>query len=198
MYPRNISNPAKQSVAEIEAGFSLIEVTVAMVTLGICLAYAMPLFLYAKLNNARSEIRTGALIVAQKVFDNVRSQPFGALPSSDGAISNLVGCTYPTAYPTNLLGCTNAVNPTNPNPAITPNVPNINLKPGETGYLAISAKDKLLTSAIGRQYQTKVTYCEGLTGDASICSGKYRTFKVEVSFNGSPVYDVQGTYTDFQ
>ena len=196
MYPINISNLAKKPVIEIEEGFSLIEVTIAMVTLGICLAYAMPLFLYAKLNNARSEVRTGALIVAQRVFDNVRSQPFGALPSSDGAVSNLTGCTYPTAVPTNLLGCKN--NAANPNPVITPNVPNIGLKSGEAGYVAISPKDKLLTSAIGRQYQTKVTYCEGLTGDATVCSSKYRTFKVEVSFNGSPVYNVQGTYTDFQ
>ena len=196
MYPRNINDLAKKPVVALEEGFSLIEVTIAMVTLGICLAYAMPLFLYAKLNNARSEVRTGALIVAQRVFDKVRSQPFIDLPLSDGANSNLTGCTYPTAVPTNLLGCVNKT--IKPNPEITPNVPNVNLKSGETGYVKIPDKDKLLTSAIGRQYQTKVTYCEGLTGDATVCSDKYRTFKVEVSFNGSPVYNVQGTYTDFQ
>ncbi len=209
MYLKLINSLAQKKPRNIEEGFSLIEVTVAMVTLGICLAYAMPLFLYAKLNNARSEIRTGALIVAQRVFDKVRSQPFGELPVSDGSpltpnpygvgpnvLGNLVGCTdFPS-----LKGCLN--NTSSANPVITPNVKNVNLKPGDTNYgspgYVISSQEKLLTNAIGRQYQTKVTFCEGITGDATVCNSKYRTFKVEVSFNGSPVYNVQGTYTDFQ
>ena len=197
MYLKLINNLIQKKPKNTEEGFSLIEVTVAMVTLGICLAYAMPLFLYAKLNNARSEVRTGALIVAQRVFDKVRSQPFSELPVNDGANSNLVGCTNPLS----LKGCLNATL-VSANPIITPNVKDVNLKYGDANYgssgYVISSQEKLLTNAIGRQYQTKVTFCEGLTGDTTICNSKYRTFKVEVSFNGSPVYNIQGTYTDFQ
>jgi hypothetical protein len=76
-----------------------------------------------------------------------------------------------------------------------------------------SAADKLLTYAMGRQYQTKVTFCEGLDltpaiagppavaaipADPSICTNKYRTFKVEVNYNGNKVYDLSGTYTEFE
>jgi type II secretory pathway pseudopilin PulG len=61
-------------------GFSLIEATVALTTLGICLAYAMPLFLYSKINNIKSEVRTGALMVSQQIFDDVRGLPFAVIP----------------------------------------------------------------------------------------------------------------------
>lgn len=198
MYLKLINNLAHKKPRNKEEGFSLIEVTVAMTTLGICLAYAMPLFLYAKLNNARSEIRTGALIVAQRVFDKVRSQPFSELPVNDGASSNLVGCTN---YPTSLKDCVNSTT-VSPNPIITPNVKDISISTvaasADPDNNKMTQLEKSLTTAIGRQYQTRVTFCEGLTKDVTICSNKYRTFKVEVSFNGSPVYNVQGTYTDFQ
>jgi type II secretory pathway pseudopilin PulG len=69
----------KQTTAE---GFSLIEATIALTTLGICLAYAMPLFLYSKLNNIKSEVRTGALMASQQIFDDVRGLPFQNIPKT--------------------------------------------------------------------------------------------------------------------
>lgn len=62
-------------------GFSLIEATIALTTLGVCLAYAMPLFLYSKMNNVKSEVRTGALMVSQQIFDDLRGLPFQNLPA---------------------------------------------------------------------------------------------------------------------
>jgi type II secretory pathway pseudopilin PulG len=144
-------------------GFSLLETVIALTTLGICLAYAMPLFLYAKINNSKSDIRTGALIIAQRTFDNVRSRPIGGMPDNDGVASPTTG--NPVTQPTDV---------NNPSDA-----------------------EKLLTKAMGRQYQTKITYCEGKNADATVCSSKYRKFKVEVSYRGSKVYDLEGTYTAF-
>jgi type II secretory pathway pseudopilin PulG len=69
----------KQNTTE---GFSLIEATIALTTLGICLAYAMPLFLYSKLNNIKSEVRTGALMASQQVFDDIRGLPFQNIPKT--------------------------------------------------------------------------------------------------------------------
>jgi prepilin-type N-terminal cleavage/methylation domain-containing protein len=150
-----------------DRGFSLIETVIALTTLGVCLAYAMPLFLYAKINNAKSEIRTGALIVSQRVFDDIRSKPFTNLPLTDGK-------------------------------ARDPDAGNINpvLQPADINNP--TAAERLLTKAMGRQYQTKVIYCEDLNTDPTVCSTKYRKFKVEVSYNGNKVYDLEGTYTEFE
>jgi prepilin-type N-terminal cleavage/methylation domain-containing protein len=150
----------------LEQGFSLIETVIALTTLGICLAYAMPLFLYAKVNNSKSEIRTGALIVSQRVFDNIRSKPLASAPINDGKNSASTGIN-PVLQPVNIATPTEA--------------------------------EKLLTKALGRQYQTKVTYCENYsTTDTDACGAKYRKFKVEVSYNGTKVYDLEGTYTELE
>jgi prepilin-type N-terminal cleavage/methylation domain-containing protein len=171
-----ILNSGKRS----EQGFSLIETVIALVTLGVCLAYAMPLFLYAKINNSKSEIRTGALIVSQRVFDNIRSKPIDTLPSNDGVAS--------------------------PSPGVNPVSVPINIA-------SPLASEKIITYAMGRQYQTTVTYCQGLAGtpavvgppaipatpaDPTVCTAQYRKFKVEVNYNGSKVYDLEGTYTEFE
>ena len=148
-----------------EQGFSLIETVIALTTLGVCLAYAMPLFLYAKINNAKSEIRTGALIVSQRVFDDIRSKPMTSAPKNDGKNNPSIG-TNPILQPVNI------------------NSPTKN--------------EELLTKALGRQYQTKVTYCEDYNTDVDVCGDKYRKFKVEVSFNGTKVYDLEGTYTELE
>jgi prepilin-type N-terminal cleavage/methylation domain-containing protein len=140
-----------------DGGFSLIETMIALTTLGVCLAYAMPLFLFAKINNSKSEIRTGALIVSQRVFDNIRSQKMKDLPKTDSAT---------------------VLNPVN--------------------MSSITSQEKLMTYAMGRQYQTKIIYCEDLTTNPTVCSDRYQQFKVEVSFNGTKVYDLQGTYTQFE
>jgi type II secretory pathway pseudopilin PulG len=138
-----------------QTGFTLLETTIALTTLGICLAYAMPLFLYAKVNNSRSEIRTGALIVAQRVFDSVRSQPITSLPTNDGV--NAASGVNPLVLP------------------ITPN-----------------------TTAMGREYQATIVYCQNnTTAIPPICGTNYRQFQVQVSYRGNDVYDLQGTYTQF-
>jgi prepilin-type N-terminal cleavage/methylation domain-containing protein len=85
-----IKNKGKNS------GFSLIEVTVALVTMGLCLAYAMPLILYSKINNNKSEVRTGALMLSQRIFDDIRGKTFGSMPSTDTSITNT---STPTALP---------------------------------------------------------------------------------------------------
>jgi prepilin-type N-terminal cleavage/methylation domain-containing protein len=185
----NYDNRIKEKSTKSEQGFSLIETMIALTTLGVCLAYAMPLFLYAKINNSKSEVRSGALFVAQRVFDNIRSKPVSSMPFTDGKNSPNLVCT-----PTGSTNCLN--NTTLPNPEITPNVTDI------TNSSSITLADKLLTNAFGRQYQTKVTYCEDMDTppipNPPICSAKNRRFKVEVSYNGSKVYDLEGTYTDFQ
>jgi hypothetical protein len=116
----------------------------------------MPLFLYAKVNNSRSEIRTGALIVAQRVFDNVRSQPITTLPSNDGVVSPSTG-----------------VNP-------------------------VTLPITTTTTAMGRPYQATITYCQNnTTANPPICGTSYRQFQVQISYRGNNVYDLQGTYTQF-
>ncbi len=199
----NCINRVDEQNTNNQQGFSLIETMIALTTLGVCLAYAMPLFLYAKLNNSKSEIRAGALFVAQRTFDNIRSKPFSAMPFTDGKNdSNLTGCNQLPA----LTNCVNS-NPALPNPEIVPNVTDIiTAKLDRTITISngnkISPADNLLTNAFGRQYQTKVTYCEDMNlipvPNPPICSEKNRKFKVEVSYNGSKVYDLEGTYTDFQ
>ncbi len=157
-----------------EQGFSLVETMIALTTLGVCLAYAMPLFLYAKINNSKSEIRTGALIVSQRVFDNIRSKSFKTMPLNDGAKTGGNAAVAGVAA----YGTTPAILAIPANPE--------------------TISDPLITKAMGRQYQTKVIYCEGYDSDATICTDKYRKFKVEVSFNDSKVYDLEGNYTEFQ
>ncbi len=130
----------------------MIETVIALTTLGICLAYAMPLFLYAKINNSKSEIRTGALIIAQRVFDDIRSRPIDALPTDPSLTEVKNSITHP-----------------------------------------------LFVKAMGRNYQSKVTYCQVATD----CNAdNYRKFKVEIFYNGttdeSKVYDLEGTFTEFK
>ena len=67
MNPKLYRNKILVKPQPSEQGFSLIETVIALTTLGICLAYAMPLFLYAKVNNSKSEIRTGAVIDRKSV-----------------------------------------------------------------------------------------------------------------------------------
>ncbi len=67
-------------------GFSLIETAIALTTLGVCLAYALPLFLYSKVSNSKNEVRTGGLIVAQRAFDEIRSKSIKDLPNSGNEV----------------------------------------------------------------------------------------------------------------
>lgn len=143
-------NTVKRS-ANLESGFSLLETAVALTTLAICLAYAMPLFLYAKINNSKSEIRTGALIVSQRVFDDIRSRQIRDLPQN-------------------------------------PLLPEIKTRTSNGNA------DRPIITAMGREYESKVTYCQ-VPAD---CGAKYRKFKLEVSHNGSKVYDLEANYTELE
>jgi type II secretory pathway pseudopilin PulG len=69
-----------------DQGFGLLEASIALTTLGITLAYAMPLFLYSKINNSKSEVRTGGMMVAQRVLDTTRGTPFASIPSAGTVI----------------------------------------------------------------------------------------------------------------
>ena len=75
-------NKVIKKISKSPGGFTLIETSAALVILGVIIAWAMPLFLYSRIKNAKSEIKNGSLIVAKKVFDNVRSQKISALPSN--------------------------------------------------------------------------------------------------------------------
>jgi type II secretory pathway pseudopilin PulG len=177
-----------------EEGFSLIETVIALVTLGICLAYAMPLFLFAKINNSKSEIRTGALIVAQRTFDNIRAKSFSNMPLTDGQAWDTGDANLTNAGTTWKIAA-NTGTATNPlNPEVIPANITVPTGSGKT----ITDQEKLLTFAMGRQYRTKVKYCSGISTDATVCSDKYRAFIIEVYHNGTKVYDLQGTYTKFE
>lgn len=84
----NTKNKIQPKSNNQSSGFSLIEVTSAMVIMGTCLAYTMPMILYSKISNSKSEMRSGALIVSQKIFDNIRGRTFGNIPGVDTTKSN--------------------------------------------------------------------------------------------------------------
>jgi type II secretory pathway pseudopilin PulG len=187
-------------------GFTLIETATALTTLGICFAYAMPLFLYAKLNNAKTESRTGALMVAQRVFDKIRSQKItdvatnfntckldaadpngttGLATSSDTDLVNKIQLSTTTGFTSSsvansttdcLTGTANYLKATYTAPATT-STNNINYK------------------ALGKRYATRVIFCEA-TGD---CDANSRKFKVEVfGTDGGLIYELSGTYANFE
>jgi type II secretory pathway pseudopilin PulG len=192
----------KRKKISSDRGFSLVETVIALTTLGICLAYAMPLFLYAKINNTKSDIRTGALIVSQRVFDNIRSRPLVAAtgPVTNNPLPTTDGRARDTGDPTLSSAGTawqSGGNTDGSNPVVQPanmTIPKL-ISDGGT----IEPKEKLLTYAMGRQYRTKVTFCEFVTtSDPTACTNQYRKFKVEVFYNGNKVYDLQGNYTEFE
>jgi type II secretory pathway pseudopilin PulG len=86
---RHKTNP-KALDKKQDSGFNIIEVAFAMTIMGTCLAYAMPVILYAKINNSKSEARTAALIVSQQVFDDIRGRTFGNIPTADTTVTSNV------------------------------------------------------------------------------------------------------------
>ncbi|MBW4577297.1 MAG: type II secretion system GspH family protein [Aphanothece sp. CMT-3BRIN-NPC111] len=72
----------KKNLNKEEQGFSLLEAVVSLTLLTVCLAFSLPLFLYARLNNIRSELRTGAVIASQQILDSLRQQNPTTLPTS--------------------------------------------------------------------------------------------------------------------
>jgi prepilin-type N-terminal cleavage/methylation domain-containing protein len=83
-----ISKLKKDNTIQLNSGFNLIEVTAAMVIMATCLAYAMPVVLYSKVVTSKSEERAGALIVSQKIFDDIRGKTFGNIPTVDTTVTN--------------------------------------------------------------------------------------------------------------
>jgi prepilin-type N-terminal cleavage/methylation domain-containing protein len=84
-------------VRDQNSGFNLIEVVTATVILGTVLATAMPVILYSKVASLKSEERSGALIVSQKIFDSIRGRTFGNIPIVDTTVTNTT--TTNTVFP---------------------------------------------------------------------------------------------------
>jgi Tfp pilus assembly protein PilV len=84
-----------------DQGFGLLEASIALTTLGITLAYAMPLFLYSKMNNSKSEVRTGGMMVAQRILDTSRGAPFAGIPTT-GTVTLVDGGIAADGSKTNL------------------------------------------------------------------------------------------------
>ncbi len=109
----------KLKVRDQNSGFNLIVVATATVILGTVLATAMPVILYSKVANLKSEERAGALIASQKIFDSIRGRTFGNIPTVDTTETN------PTTelgrnYNVSVRYCENDLANTPPNPC-TPN-----------------------------------------------------------------------------
>ncbi len=65
-----------------EKGFTLIEVMIAMAILGVGLAAMAPLFLAHLQINNQSELKNGAVLVAQQTLDTLRLQNPITMPNS--------------------------------------------------------------------------------------------------------------------
>jgi type II secretory pathway pseudopilin PulG len=152
-------------------GFSLIEATIALTTLGICLAYAMPLFLYSKMNNVKSEIRTGALMASQQIFDDIRGLPFQNIPKT-------------------------ATDPNGPGGSRSTVInPNGTIAAGTTSETI----PKNRYTIMGRDYTARVFYCETVLGTPTECNDNYKKFRVEIKDkNNRVVYDMEAGFTNFQ
>jgi Tfp pilus assembly protein PilV len=138
-----------------DEGFGLLEASIALTTLGITLAYAMPLFLYSKMNNSKSEVRTGAMMVAQRILDTTRGAPFTGIPTT-GTVTFV-----------------------------------------DEGTAADGSKTNL--KAMGKTYEAKTYHCEIIApATVSECDANYKTLRVEVKRNGSPIYEMSAGFTNFR
>jgi Tfp pilus assembly protein PilV len=142
-----------------DQGFGLLEAAIALTTLGITLAYAMPLFLYSKMNNSKSETRTGSMMIAQRVLDTTRGMPFASIPSV-GTVTWVHGGTAADGSTINLE--------------------------------AIGGSPQPVTGI--KLYEAKTYHCEV----ASECDANYKTVRVEIKKNGSPIYEMSAGYTNFR
>jgi prepilin-type N-terminal cleavage/methylation domain-containing protein len=73
-----------------QRGFTMIEALVSLAILGIALAGIVPgFFLYTR-TNALSEVRSGSVAAAQRVFEALRAQDPADLPSSGASAAQIV------------------------------------------------------------------------------------------------------------
>ena len=84
-----------------DAGFGLVETSIALVTFGIFMSLMLPIVIYATATNQKSQIRLGALIVAQKAFDNLRATPISSMPDDGSFVTIPAVSSNPT--PTEII-----------------------------------------------------------------------------------------------
>jgi Tfp pilus assembly protein PilV len=196
MFYRKYYHKLKISKASKNDGFSLIETATALTTLGICTAYAMPLFLYAKLNNAKTESRSGALMISQKIFDKVRSRKVTEIATDlnrcklDAGVPNI---SDPTSD-SNIVDKIVLTTPTFTSSSVANSTTDCTTSAANFLKETIAANN-MKYEALGKKYATRVIFCE-TTGD---CDANSRKFKVEVfGQDGSKVYELSGTYANFE
>jgi prepilin-type N-terminal cleavage/methylation domain-containing protein len=188
-----------------DEGFTLIESVSAMVILGICAAYAMPLILYARLNNAKTESRTGALMVAQRVFDKVRAQnitdispTLAACKMEAGALTTAISKLPTTTIATNCFSDTANFLRTysTTTTTTTPITTTYSHTDAGSALPAAPAQKNMDYTALGKKYATRVSFCVDTTND---CDANSRKFQVEVfGQDGSKIYELSGTYANFE
>jgi hypothetical protein len=192
---------AKRHSTDKDAGFSLIESAVALTTLGVCLAYSMPMFMYARLNNTRSEVNTGASLAAERTFDYFKSLPLKDVPTlsslglNNAASRTVYLCDKISGSDVSLAsvddttaGCTGAVH-TAPIVESMGNFYFVSAQFCETG---------MLCNENARTFRVEVRYCkrDAATPNQITTGNLVSTCKTTTS--EQLVYQMQATYTSFQ
>lgn len=90
-----------------QAGFTLLEVLVSMVIMGVVLASMVPAFLSHVKVNTRTEVRSGAIAAAQQILDDMRSQDPATFPSTGSDPIEVVDAGS-RSYDVTVSYCTNA------------------------------------------------------------------------------------------
>jgi len=72
---------------QVRQGFTLVETVVALVLLGVILVSLLPAIAHGMRVNSHSEIRTGAVAVAQQEIDNLRA--IGDTWPASGTVSSI-------------------------------------------------------------------------------------------------------------
>ncbi len=161
----------KYKINTQDEGFNLIEVAAALAIMGICLAYAMPVILYAKISNSKSEARAGALMVSQKIFDDIRGRNFIEIPQTDRTVTNTTGSPAVAAA------------------APLPALPELPIIPAAQ------------TKALGRNYNVAVRYCQvasECTENYKTFKVTVRDKAGDQSSDQSILYEMEAAFTSFK
>lgn len=92
--------------SQTEQGFSLVEALAALTILTITISFVSPLFIGQRINNLKSEIRTGAVTASQQVLDELRQKDPSYLQSSGSSTQDITAMGY--AYQANIYYCETA------------------------------------------------------------------------------------------